>query len=200
MSTTRHRDAKLFAAVGLFAGLAALIAILTLGDTFGYPGSAAYRTYEAFNRGMGALILLMAAPLASFCLQSSPSLPQIDRGLTAILLAAWIGMAAGTAAEFWLFSDLPYSADNLRSASFSLFSFSSLVVGLASLALGIRLLLARQLPWTIPVVFVLILPLDVLLFIAGQSIFLAATLAAIALSVLAFIQAGPSAVHPTTAA
>jgi hypothetical protein len=88
-------------------------------------------------------------------------------------------MAAGTVAEFWLYSDLPYGEDNLRNTAFSIFSISSLVAGLALLALGMRTLIRRQLPRYYSIVLILYLPIDIALFVTGQSIFLTSALVVI---------------------
>jgi hypothetical protein len=180
----------LLAAVGLCAGLVAAVSIAVVGDTFGYPGSPDYRTYETFNRLMAGALLFEAASLMAFYLRDGPVLRLVDRTLVVAILVAWLGMAAGTAAEFWLFSDLPYSQVNLRSTSFSLFSLSSLLVGLASLALGLRFLLRRRTDRAIALAFTLFLPLDIALFVAGQSIF--GTPAAFSIALAIFILARPA--------
>lgn len=186
------QTAKILAAIGLFAGLAAAVSIVIVGDTFGYPGSAAYRTYETFNRAMAIIIALQAIALAGFYLQKRGSLPRIDRIMIIIALVAWVGMAVGTAAEFWLFSDLPYAAANMRSVSFSIFSFSSLIAGLALFILGLRILLGRQLPFYLGVVLILYLPIDVFLFVTGQSIFLASALISVAIAGFTLVWAAAS--------
>ena len=184
--------AKILAAIGLVAGIAAVVYIVIVGDTFGYPGSAAYRTYETFNRAIAVIIALEASALVAFYLHKCNSLPRIDRILIIIALVAWFGMAVGTAAEFWLFSDLPYAAANMRSLSFSVFSFSSLIAGIALFVLGLRILLGRQLPFYFGVVLILYLPVDVLLFVIGQSIFLASALITIAIAGFALVWAAVS--------
>ena len=114
----------------------------------------------------------------------------LGRGGRAVVLIAvlgWIGMAAGTAAEFWLFSDLPYGQNNHRNTAFTFFSVSSLVADLALLVLGIRIFLGKQLPRTLAAVMILCLPLDIGFFLAGHSIFLATTLTATTLAILVLL-------------
>ena len=77
-------------------------------------------------------------------------------------------MAAGTAAEFWLYSDLPCGTNNLRSASFTFFSVSSLIVGLALLVLRLKAFVRCTLPRWYAFVLMLYLPMDIALFIAGS--------------------------------
>lgn len=176
------RLVQVLSIVGLLAGFASAISIALVGDTFGFPGSDAYRAYETFNRVMAILLTLQTCALAAFYLQTRNSLPRADWITAVIALVAWIGMGVGTAAEFWLFSDLPYGADNMRSSSFSVFSLSSLISGLALFVLGLRVLLRRQLSLGFGVVLMLYLPVDILFAIFGQSIFLAAALTTIAVA------------------
>jgi hypothetical protein len=180
---TKQKTVRLFAAVGFCAGVLATVSIAIVGDTFGYPGSAAYRTYETFNRLMAGFLLFEAATLIAFYLQNYSSLSSVDRRLVIATLVPWVGMATGTAAEFWLFSDLPYWQDNLRSAAFILFSLSSLIVGLVFFVIGLRLLIKEHFPQAIALTFNLFLPLDIVLFSSGQSIFLAPAAFATALAI-----------------
>ena len=48
---------------------AAVVSILLVGDTFGTPGSAAYRLYENFNRAMAIFIALQTFALVGFGLE-----------------------------------------------------------------------------------------------------------------------------------
>ena len=178
----QKRSVRLLATTGMFAGLAAGISIVIVGDTFGFPGSAAYRTYESFNRAMAIMIFLQSSALFAFYLHTNNQLAILDRTLIIIAFVAWIGMSLGTAAEFWLFSDLPYSAANMRSASFSVFSLSSLISGFALFGLGFRTLLGRRLSRGLGIVLMLYLPLDILFFVSGRSIFLAAALVTIVIA------------------
>jgi hypothetical protein len=176
--------------IGLLSGVVAAIAIVVVGDTYGAPGSADYRIYETFNRVMAILLALEACSLLAFRVKHVGEMGKMDRFLIAIALIAWIGAAVGTGAEFWLYSDLPYGVDNLRSAAFSLFSLNALIVGLALFVLGLRILIGRKLPNYFGIVLILYLPVDIALFVAGQSIFLASALTSIALAILTLIS-GP---------
>lgn len=168
--------------VALVGGLTSALSILLIGDTFGLPGSPGYQEYERFNRVMGLLLALESGVILAFYRQQRARLGRIGRFMVMLVFVAWIGMAAGTAAEFWLFSDLPYGADNLRSVAFSFFSLASLVVGLTLLVLGIRILVRRQIPALVGLLMLFYLPVDLAAFVADQSIFLASTLASIALA------------------
>ena len=176
---SRTKLIQILSVVGLLGGLAATISIIIVGDTFGLPGSASYRIYENFNRLMAILIALETCAMIGFYFQQKDVFGNIERTALLIALIAWIGMAAGTVAEFWLYSDLPYGEDNLRNTAFSIFSISSLVAGLALLALGMRTLIRRQLPRYYSIVLILYLPIDIALFVTGQSIFLTSALVVI---------------------
>ena len=191
---------QILSIVGLLGGLTATISIIIVGDTFGLPGSASYRIYENFNRLMAILIALEACAMIGFYFQQKDVFGNIERTALLIALIAWIGMAAGTAAEFWLYSDLPYGEDNLRNTAFSIFSISSLVVGLALLALGLGTLIRHQLPRYYSIVLILYLPIDIALFIIGQSIFLALALVAILIAGLTLRSSSALAVPSQEAA
>ena len=128
---------------------------------------------------MAILIALEACAMISFYFQQKDVFRNIERTVLLIALIAWIGMVAGTAAEFWLYSDLPYGEDNLRNTAFSVFSISSLVVGLALLAFGLVTFIRHQLPRYYSIVLILYLPIDIAMFVTDQSIFSASALVAI---------------------
>ena len=171
-------------ALGLLGVAAALVSIVLIGDTFGYPGSAAYRLYENFNRAMAIFIALQTCAIVGFGFRYRGALGRVGRFALLLAILAWIGMVLGTAAEFWLYSDQPYGRDNARAAAFSLFSISSLLGGLALLALGFELLRSRTLPRVYGAIMILYLPLDIALWFAGGSIFLAPALTALALAIM----------------
>ena len=179
MVNSRNRVIAL-SAVGISGGISAIITIALVGDTFGFPGTVEYRVYETFNRAMGFFIALQTCALLGFHFQNSRALRKVGRAALYLAIIAWIGMALGTAAEFWLYSHLPYGEANIRSTAFSVFSISSLLGGLALLALGIDLFLSQVLPRYFSVILMLYLVIDFGLWIWGQSIFLAPALAALA--------------------
>ena len=176
-------------AIGLLSGSAALILIIVVGDTFGFPGSAEYVTYEIFNRVIAVLLALQTCSLIAFFIGQHELLRRFDKRLLTIALVAWAAMALGTAAEFWLYSDLPYPSTatdfNMRRVAFTLFFLGSLIVGLALLVLGLRLAKGGLLSRFFGAVLILYLPMFVALFFAGPSIFIAPALASIAIAGLA---------------
>jgi hypothetical protein len=178
--------------VGLLSGSAAVISAMSIGDTFGLPGSAAYRTYENFNRLMAILIALETCAFIALYLRQRNVFRRMGRIAALVVVVAWIGMAVGTAAEFWFFSDLPYGADNMRSVAFSIFSISSLIAGLVLLALGLWIFISRHASRSFGVLMMLCLPIDISLFVADRSIFLASALASIAIAILILRNSSPA--------
>lgn len=175
--------AKPLAAVGLLSGAAALILIVVIRDTFSLPGSAEYLTYEIFNRIMAVLLALQTCAWIAFLMVQREALGKFNRRLLMLALGAWAMMAVGTAAEFWLYSDLPYPnspADfNMRTLAFAMFFFASLIAGMALLVLGLRLAESGTLHRLFVTVLVLYLPLFIVSFFAGLSIFTDPALASI---------------------
>jgi hypothetical protein len=184
------RRVTILSALGLVGAFAAIASILLVGDTFGFPGSPEYRIYENINRVMAIFIALQTCTLLGFYLQHDGALRRVGRVAFFLAVFAWIGMALGTAAEFWLYSDLPYAEANMRSVAFSVFSISSLLGGLALLILGLDLLLSRALPRYFAVILILYLAVDIVLWIMGQSIFLAPALVSLAFGGMALRGSG----------
>lgn len=76
-------------------------------------------------------------------------------------------MLVGNAAEFWLFSDQPYGdSDNLRNASWLLFSIGSLLMDVGATITGVSLWRTPTCPRWISAVLLMALPLDVIAFFA----------------------------------
>ena len=182
-SDQKIKVVKLLGVIGLLSGAVALILIVVVGDTFGFPGSAEYMTYEIFNRVMAVLLALQTCALIALFIGQREGLGKRDKRLLVIALIAWAVMAIGTAAEFWLYSDLPYPSGpadfNMRRVVFALFFFGSLIAGVALLVLGFRLLKNGRPSRFLGAALMLYLPLFVGAFIVGPSIFVAPSLASI---------------------
>lgn len=185
---------KLLSVIGLLSETATLILIAVVGDPFGFPGSAEYMTYEIFNRVIAVLLALQTCALIAFFIGRREVLGKSDKWLLTIALVAWAVMAVGTAAEFWLYSDLPYPSGpadfNMRTAAFSFFFFGSLIAGLALLVLGCRLLKHGKLLRFLGAALMLYLPLFIASFFIGLSIFVVPSLASVAIAGLALRSKG----------
>jgi hypothetical protein len=184
------KHVRLLAICGLLGGILALIAILLEGDTYGFPpGSAAYQLYEAFNRFIAVFLVLQTCSFSAFYITQNEMLGKSGRRLTKLALVAWIAMAIGTAAEFWLFSNLPYPnspADfNMRTVAFALFFFGSLAAGIVLLVLGLRLFRNGGLRRLLSATLILYLPLFVTAFYSSFSIFIAPAVTSIGIAAFA---------------
>lgn len=134
---------------------------------------------------MAILLALQTCALFAFFIGQGEMLGRLDQRVLTIALVAWTAMELGTAAEFWLYSDLPYGEINMRMTAFSLFFMSSLIAGLALPVLALRLSKTGILSRLFRVVLILYLPIFIALFFAGPSIFVAPALASIAIAGLA---------------
>jgi len=177
---------KLLSVIGLLGGALALIMIVIVGDSFGFPGSAEYVTYERFNRVTAILLALQTCALIALFIGQRDLLDKSDKRMLTIALVAWIVMAMGTAAEFWLYSDLPYPITatdfNMRRIAFTLFFLGSVIAGVALLVLGFRLLMSGKRSRFIGAALMLYLPLFIASFPTGFSLFIAPSLASIAVA------------------
>jgi hypothetical protein len=165
--------------LGVIGGLGALISMLINQDTFGYPGSQAYQVYELFNRGMGFALVLEACALIAFASGYRSTMHRGGKIALYVAIGSWLAMAVGTAAEFWLYSDLPYGEANMRQVSFGLFSLSSLVLGISLLFVGRSLLRSQIVPRYFSIIVMTYLLFDITFFIFVQSPFLAPALLSI---------------------
>ena len=86
MTDRRIRIVRVLSIVGLLSGVAAVIVIVVVGDTYGVPGSADYRIYESFNRVMTILLALEACSLLAFRFKQGSDMGRIDRVIVAIAL------------------------------------------------------------------------------------------------------------------
>lgn len=142
----QSRRSRHYAILSTIAATGGLVAIWAIGDTFGPPGTAAYTRYETFNRIMALLLVGQSLGLMSFVLTNRKRISPAVYVFAWAAILAWWAMGIGTAAEFFLFTDLAYGADNARDTAFAFFSTSSFFLLLALTALGISLLWRRRAP------------------------------------------------------
>lgn len=179
-----HEKSRLIRVLGglALAGGVAAVPLMVGFDQLGWgsPGTAVYERYELLNRLMSGALLLMAAGWWGMVLGLPPG---YGRGAAIVAFSSALLMVVGVAAEFWLYSDLPYAAPNMRQAAFGLFSMSSLVLDLGVTVLGMALWRGRLWPRWSAVLLMLALPLDLVAFFGLDSIFLAATILALVVGV-----------------
>ena len=172
---SRTRILGLLSFLGGLLGVV-MVAVFAAND-FGYPGTAAYRTYETLNRLIALPLLLMACGWLGLAL----CLPS-DAGRKGAWLAfvASILMAAGTAAEFWLFSDQPYCVwTNGRMASFMAFLIASLSLYICATLVGIHLWRAESGPRPAAAILMAAIPLYIAVVFTLNSNFLIPALLAL---------------------
>jgi hypothetical protein len=184
----QHKFVRMLGIFGVIGSVLAAVFIFRVGDTFGFPGSSDYFIYERFNRSMAMFLFLQSCAILAFLSVVFEKLSPFSQRVAAVMFAGWISMVVGTAAEFWLFSDLPYAEPNMRSFSFSLFSIGSLVAGISMMILGARMLLRRTAEWYFGLILIFYLPVDIALFIRGDSIFLTSAIGAAVLGILLIIR------------
>ena len=162
--------------LSLQGGIAAaplMIALMVTG--YGEPGTVAYETYERLNRLMAVSLLLMSAGWLGARL-AWPAGP--GRWAAALAFMGSLVVAGGNAAEFWLFSELPYGvAGNGRDLSWIAFSIGNLVMDIGATLLGIAAWRSRFWPRWSAVLLMAALPLDVLSFFTVSPFLLPAILA-----------------------
>ena len=178
--------------LGLTGGITAVPIIIGFIQTgWGVPGTPTYQSYELLNRLMAFSLLLMAAGwlgVVLLCVHGN------SRWGAILAFVGSIIMVAGTAAEFWLFSDLPYSqGSNLRNAAWSTFGLGSLLLDVGVMILGIAIWRSRLGSRWRSVVLLLALPMDFAAFYLLGSPFLgAAILAFVVGSLLLYVDKIPT--------
>lgn len=174
--------------IGGITAVPLLIAFLTIEG--GAVGTTAYQTYELLNRLMAVALLFMAAGWFGLW-----RMLKVNGRWAAFM--AFVGvliMAGGTAAEFWLFSDLSYSEQNLRQAAFTAFGMGGLLLDMGAIILGT--ILWRKIHWPHWSIIVLLMALfiDLAAFILLNAPFLAVTLLSLTVSYnLSTVSNAPSA-------
>ena len=170
--------------LSVLGGITAVPLMLAFTATgFGEPGTAAYETYEQLNRLMAVSLLLMTAGWLG-AWRAWPGGP--GRWAAAVAFVGSLVVVAGNAAEFWLFSDLPYAvAGNGRDLSWMAFSIGSLVMDIGATLLGVAAWRSRFWPRWSAALLMAALPLDMVAFFT-VSPFLAPAVLAVAIGYLLY--------------
>lgn len=183
----RSHQVRVLAILGLLGGITAVPLILAFSQTgWGLPGTSAYQTYELLNRSMAVSLLLMSAGWFGVIL----IWPNGYGRYAAIL--AFIGsliMVAGNAAEFWLFSDLPYgSGSNWRNTAWSVFGIGSMLLDVGAMILGVAVWRSRLWPRWSALILMLAFPIDLAAyFLLGSPFGATAVLALLIGTLLLFV-------------
>jgi hypothetical protein len=165
---TRQRILGLMSIVGGLIGIVLVVFFAT--NEFNYPGTAAYRTYEVLNRLIALPLLLIACGWLGLAFVVPKGFGRVAAW---VAFAASVLMAAGTAAEFWLFSDQPYGVwANGRMISFLTFSVASLILYISATIVGVRLWRAEAGSRFGAVIFIAAIPLYIAVVFTLNSNFL----------------------------
>jgi hypothetical protein len=163
--------------VCLLGGIAGLGLVLAFSLTgWGEPGTAAYRTYELLNRLMAVALLFMAAGWFGAWRQ----LEGFGRWAALVAFLGTLMIALGTTAEFWLYSDLPYSGPSMRQTAYATASIGGLVQDIGAMVAGVSIWRSGFWPRWAGILLLLSLPLDFLAFFTIGSPFLVSTVLGLA--------------------
>lgn len=169
------KQTRFLGILSLLAGITAVPLLIAFCQTgWGAPGTAVYERYELLNRLMAGVLLLMAAGWVGVC----RLLLGYGRWAALLALIGVLTMAAGTAAEFWLYSDLPYGADNLRQTAFSIVGAGGWLLDIGAMVVGTAVWRSGLWPRWCAIILLLALPMDIIAFIYLNSPFMTATVLA----------------------
>lgn len=160
--------------IGGVAGVLLFVAFSTIG--WAEPGTAVYQTYEMLNRLNAFIFLFMAAGwLGAFMV-----LEGNGRWAALVALIGTILYVVGTAAEFWLYSDLPYNPPNegwtMRHTAFTTALIGNLVRDIGAMIAGVFVWRSGLWPHWVALILLLALPLDLFAFMSLGSTSLVSTL------------------------
>lgn len=106
---------------------------------WGQPGTAAYRRYEIYNRLAPLVFLLLLAGTRSAHGRLRDSYGLSGRVGAHVASAGLLLLAAGSALEFWAFSETAYAAGSLRGVGWTTYCVGLLLFYLGTAALGFAL-------------------------------------------------------------
>jgi len=106
---------------------------------WGKPGSSAYARYELYNRLAPLLFLLLLAATGSACRLLRGNCGRAGRAGSHLASAGLVLMAAGSALEFWVFTESAYAPGSLRGAGWSTYCLGLLLFYLGTAGLGFAL-------------------------------------------------------------
>jgi hypothetical protein len=114
---------------------------------WGEPPSPAYERYEAYNRVMPVILLLLVAGLLGFyAAQKGGGHGWLGSASLIIALIGFTLLFVGNVAEFWVFNAQPYGEANGRDNSWTLYLLGVLTLAIGSVLFGIATLRIKILP------------------------------------------------------
>jgi hypothetical protein len=162
--------------LSLIGGVVGFILIVAFSITgWGEPGTAAYNTYELLNWLMAVALFFMAAGWVGVW----RLLPGFGRWAALVALLGTLMIALGTAAEFWLYTDLPYSGPSMRQTAYVTASIGGLIQDVGAMAAGVTVWRSDVWPRWVAILLLLSLPLDFLAFFTIGTPFLVSAVLAL---------------------
>jgi hypothetical protein len=136
-----------FGALGIAGGILAWVIFIGASGCADCQNSAAYQTYETWNRLFPIPLLMMALAVIGLYGRQQAALRWFGRLSMGLLMLGLLLMIAGSIAEFWFFTDQDYGEPgNGRGISFGIFLLGLLVVMGGSVLTGIATWRAGILP------------------------------------------------------
>jgi hypothetical protein len=179
--------------IALLGAIALLGVAFLVPDDWGPPGTESYRAYELVNRIMGIALAACALAPVSVRLAHRPVVvggaARVGLWLVAI---GMIGMAMGSAAEFWIFSGSPYQGAGSEGRNIAFvggFMVGSLLVLLGSPVAGVGLIRDGVMPRWIGLTVLLATPAGIVAAVVSGQLLLWVPLSALALGVGALVTA-----------
>lgn len=111
------------------------VAVQSVG--WGEPGSASYDIYELVNRLLPFVLLPVVVGFVGLHAVQRRSYGLLGTMGFATVLLGFVLIVAGSAGEFWLYSDQPYAMSNGRDASWTLFLLGHPALAVGTLLFGI---------------------------------------------------------------
>ncbi|HZQ06518.1 MAG TPA: hypothetical protein VFD70_08045 [Anaerolineae bacterium] len=155
---------RIFALAGIMGG-AVWIWLVCFGPEWSTPGTDAYIRYEFWNRLFTPAMAGMAVGLCGLALALRASLTRIATIGFATALLGFALMILGNVAEFWMFTNLPYSmgeGQNLRDVAAMTTLFGTLLMLLSVGGAGLGLLNSDGILKWLGLLLILPLPLTLI--------------------------------------
>ena len=159
-----------------FAGIlggATWMALAFFPPDWGPPGSQEYVGYQLWNRLWTPALVCMFLGFLGFLLSKRSTPAASNKGLLALLLGGLSLMILGNVAEFWVFTDVPYSGGrglNVRDAAWMAFLLGSLLAIIGSTTFGLLAVVRRWPPRWLSFAFALAMPATIALASIGFSL------------------------------
>jgi hypothetical protein len=173
-----------FGILSILGGLTAVLWQIAVNQGgFGYPGSATYTFYELVNRLMFIPLLLMVSGWVGIYLVLRPLPARFVMVGSTLAMLGFVLMLIGNLTEFWLFTDLPYGAWNLRSFAWMTFLFGMLATLIGSILLGVVIWQKQGSGRWSGILLIILLPLAITLLFSGGGVLSTLALGAFGLGI-----------------